>query len=230
MDNNVITTYSNDHYKSHPVGGVATGTWTDGVSVTCENTIVEKNQVVDTGDVGIVLYHSTGKPDAARPQASIVRNNTVLSAGVSMYGGIIADPLYFTPGKETHQVFGFQGSKLTGNTLWTSPSTHFVIGIGAGTREWFAGHQHVGAHSGAGTEIANNTTGSLSARVRTGIAVTGMLNTTVGPTSTKWVHGVPGKAGNPCPDVDFAASVKAGTAKGLKTALPYKDVTFDGCV
>jgi hypothetical protein len=68
--------------------------------------------------------------------------------------------------------------------------------------------------------------GSQTARVVTGIGATGMLNTKITGNTMKWSH-VSGVSR--CPNVDFAASISAGTASGTFSPTPV-DVAFDSCV
>lgn len=229
---NVITAYSNDHYLTRQTAdGKTTGTWSDGISVNCADTTVAKNQIVDTGGVAIALYPATAEPRKDVPQRSRIADNTIVSAGVSMYAGIVADPQYFVPGRGEQRDYRFDGTKISSNTLWTAPNTHFVIGISAGTRPWYAGSAMIGPNSGSGLSISDNTTGELTARVRTGIAVSGMSDVELGDNPADWKQDdVPGKPGNACPAADVAVSDEAGTAADLQTEADYTDVAFDGCM
>jgi hypothetical protein len=229
---NVITAYSNDHYLTRQTAdGRTTGTWSDGISVNCADTTVRKNQIVDTGGVAIALYPGTAEPRKDVPQRSRIADNTIVSAGVSMYAGIVADPQYFVPGRGDQRDYRFDGTKISKNTLWTAPNTHFVIGISAGTRPWYAGSAMIGPNRGSGLSISDNTTGELTARVRTGIAVSGMSDVELGDNPADWKHDdVPGKPGNACPATDVAVSDDAGTAADLQTEAGYTDVTLDGCM
>jgi hypothetical protein len=47
-----------------------------------------------------------------------VTGNTVLNAGNSAFGGIVADPLSSSPTVNPD----FAGSSVTGNTVWTGPT------------------------------------------------------------------------------------------------------------
>src|SRR6185295_14795595 len=128
-----ITVYSSNHYD---------GSWADGLSLGCENSSVHDNGIVDATDVGIVVF--TAYP---ANQRSIVEGNQVISAGNSAYGAYAFDPLDrgVTP--------NFTGARFSYNSMWTSPNTHFIIGLAVGTRAWF----YNGA-VGFGGEFSNNTT------------------------------------------------------------------------
>jgi hypothetical protein len=79
--------------------------------------------------------------------------------------------------------------------------------------------------------VAGNTTGGVGARVRIGIAISGMSAVRLGVNPADWIHsGVPGKQGNACPTANVAAAVSAGDAADLQTDQPYTDVSFDGCM
>ncbi|MEJ2666185.1 MAG: hypothetical protein P8Z81_03630 [Deinococcales bacterium] len=209
---NLITAYSSDHYLN--------GDWTDGIAINCEGATVTGNEVIDATDVGIVVYRNT----VASPQHSVVRNNSVLSAGNSAYGGLVFDPLYES-GRVTPKTFGFTGATIQDNTLWTGPDTHFEIAISNGTRAWFAGRASVTADTGTGGSVIGNTTGALSARVQTGIATAGMLHTTVTGNTLRLQHISAGR----CPKLDDAAELGSGHASGTFDPAP-RDVAFDGCM
>ncbi len=197
---NLVTVYSSDHFDQ---------TWADGLSVACENTLVQDNEIVDATDVPIVLFRST--PAVQRSQ---IRNNRLLSAGNSAYGALVADPL------RSGQTHDFTGSVVENNTFWTGPNTWYVVGISVGTRAWFGTQSDMGY----GARFVNNTTGSNYALVNTGIGVSGMLNATVqGNGGQLWVYPVAR-----CPHVEVGASVSAGYASG--NLQPYTDVLIQGCV
>ncbi|MGH7485621.1 MAG: hypothetical protein ACREMY_08475, partial [bacterium] len=212
VSENLVTAYSSDHYRKN--------SWTDGISATCENTAISGNEIVDATDVAIVLYRSAPETGPQIAQKSIVKGNRILSAGNSAYGAVIEDPLFIKAGQKL-RTMDFTGASVTGNTLWTSPNTHFDIGLGAGTREWFGAN----SHTGRGGAITGNTTGTLTARVQTGIAVDGMLDADIRENTTSWQHAGIGH----CPDVDFAAALSAGYASGTFSPAP-QDYTFDHCI
>ena len=79
LTGNVITAYSSDN-ATHPA---------DGMSIHCENSDVENNQVIDASDVAIIIFNAS-----PAIQKSQVRNNTVVSAGNSVNGALGADPFF----------------------------------------------------------------------------------------------------------------------------------------
>lgn len=198
---NVVTAYSSSHYNQQ---------WSDGLSIACENADVENNAVVDATDVGIVVFRAS-----PAVQKSIVRNNTVLSAGNPAFGGLVADGLTgINPNPD------FTGTTVDHNTLWSGQNTWFVIGISDGTRAWFG----TSSNTGKGASFTYNTTGILTAYVNTGIAVSGMLNTTVQNNTLSIVISPHGH----CPEDAVAASVSAGYASG--NIQPYTDVLVSACL
>lgn len=198
---NVVTAYSSSHYNQE---------WSDGLSIACENAIVENNSVVDATDVGIVVFRAS-----PAVQKSTVRDNTVLSAGNPAFGGLVADGLTgINPNPD------FTGTSIDHNTLWSGQNTWFVIGISDGTRAWFG----TSSNTGTGASFTYNSTGTLTAYVNTGIAVSGMLNTTVQNNTLNIVISPHGH----CPEDAVAASVSAGYASGSIQA--YTDVLVSACL
>lgn len=200
LRNNLVTAYSSSHFN---------GQWTDGLSVACENAIVEHNEIVDATDVPIVLFRSE-----MGPQKSQVRYNTMLNAGNSAYGGLVVDPL--TGGGQ----YDFTGSAVHDNTMWTGRSVHWDIGISVGTRAWFG----TTASCGTGTSVTNNTTGSIRSRVDLGIGVSCMLNTTVQGNNLTVTH----VNSSSCPTLDVVAAVSAGHASG--SIQPYTNQIINQCI
>jgi hypothetical protein len=213
VSGNLITAYSSDHYLSPD--------WADGITDNCEGATISGNQIVDATDVAIVVFRNT--PTSG--QHTIVTGNYILSAGNSMYGGMGFDPLYNNTGTAGAQTLSFAGAAIKGNELWTGPDTHFDIGITDGTRAWYARAGADPADTGTGASIIGNTTGTLSARVQTGVAVNGMLNTTVTGNTLTLTHVTSGS----CPKQNFAAEISSGYATGTFSPTPT-NVNFDGCM
>ncbi|HVX45515.1 MAG TPA: DUF4214 domain-containing protein [Mycobacteriales bacterium] len=212
VSDNLVTAYSSDHYRKN--------SWTDGIATTCEHTTIDRNEIVDATDVAIVLYRSAPETGPQTIQKSTAEDNRILSAGNSAYGGLVHDPLFIKAGQHV-RTMDFTGAAISRNTLWTSPNTHFDIGLGAGTREWFGAN----SHTGKGAAITGNTTGRLTARVQTGIAVDGMIDADISGNTARWAHAAIGH----CPDVDFAAAISTGYASGAFSPTP-QDRAFDRCI
>jgi hypothetical protein len=202
IQGNLVTAYSSEHLQFN-----GRGPWTDGLSVACEHATVQNNAVVDATDVGIVLFRAS-----PATQASMVRNNQILSAGNSAYGALVIDGVL-----DQHVTHDFTGTTMTGNAFWTGPNTHFDIGMSIGTRPWFGNR----SDAGTGAAVTNNTTNGLTAIVGTGIALSGMYNATVqGNNLTLSVRAV-----SSCPHVNLAVDAD-GYAAGGKVQSGGTSVSF----
>jgi Domain of unknown function (DUF4214) len=162
VSGNLITAYSSDKTRPSQTGQPG---WTDGLSVGCENTVVENNSIIDATDVSIALFRS----GPARQQ-SIIRNNRLLNAGNSAWGAIGIDTGY-----DKDVVQDFTGSSVTRNTFWTGPDTHVAIGLAASTRPWFGTRND----ASKGISFTDNSTGGFTANVGTGITVADTANATI---------------------------------------------------
>jgi hypothetical protein len=207
---NLVTAYSSEHHMHDN-----TGRWTDGISVACERATVRNNAVIDATDVGIVLF---GAPPAT--QASVIQDNLVLSAGNAAYGAIVLDPL------TTRGTNDFTGTRVSRNTFWTASNTHFDIGISVGTRPWFGKR----ADPGIGAVVTANTTGTLTAVVDTGIAISGMYNVVVQHNNLNLdIRNV-----SRCPDVRIGVDDADGSVGDIQpggTSVRFTDSTSgDGCI
>jgi hypothetical protein len=198
---NLVTGY----VPAHTGGG-----WSDGLSIACENTTVEGNNILDATDVSIVVFRAY-----PAVQRSVVRSNTALNAGNSAYGGYVADGLTGVGATQS-----FAGATFDGNMVWASAAQHIDIVLSVGTRAWFGGASSMGS----GAAFVNNTTGGQVVRTNTGIAVSGMLNANVQANvlSTALTNTIA------CPDGNVLASVSAGWASG--SIQPYQDVAVSGCM
>ncbi|MGH9919684.1 MAG: hypothetical protein ACRD6W_12575, partial [Nitrososphaerales archaeon] len=200
---NVVTAYSSVHADSE---------WTDGLSIGCEHSVVEGNQIVDPTDVGIVVF--TAYP--ARQQ-SVVSGNVVVSAGNSAFGALGFDPLQDRSAGQPD----FTGAEISDNTLWSGPNTHFIIGLAMGSRPWYPK-----GSIGFGAQATGNTTAGIRTNFAAGIVVSGMEDATVQandflstPIPSSWTH---------CPIGNVLASVSAGLASG--SIQRYSDVEVNGCM
>jgi hypothetical protein len=157
---NLITGYATRDPSQPTSDGVGAGA---GSSST-----VVANGFIDFGtQVGVVLFGAPGLP-----QRSVVHDNTFVQAGNQTSGFIAVDPL---SGDPTAPPLDFNGTQVFDNTMWTSPSTSAKIAILDGTRALYAPN----AAQGTGAALYNNSAGVLTARVNTGIAISGMFNTYV---------------------------------------------------
>jgi hypothetical protein len=203
LTNNVITAYPSVHANSE---------WTDGLSVGCENTLVQGNQIIDPTDVGIVVF--TAYPAT---QKTLVTGNVVVSAGNSAFGAMGFDPLQ---GRSPAPP-DFTGSSIENNTLWSGPNSHFIIGLAVGSRPWYGS-----GSIGFGASATGNTTAGIQTEFGAGIVVSGMTSVTVeqnvlnaAQIPTGWTQ---------CPTGNVLASVSAGLASG--SIQTYSDVDVNGCM
>jgi Domain of unknown function (DUF4214) len=203
ITNNVITAYPSVHANQQ---------WTDGISVGCENTVVQGNQIVDPTDVGIVVF--TAYPATQR---STVGDNIVVSAGNSAFGALVFDPLQ----NRSAEPPDFTGSAISNNTLWSGPNTHFIIGVAVGTRPWYGD-----GSIGYGASAIGNTTAGIQTRFGAGIVVSGMNGATVRENVFAAQTISPSWTG--CPEGNVLASFSAGLASG--SIQPYTDVLVSGCM
>jgi hypothetical protein len=207
LEDNVITAYTTRHGNS---------LWADGVTVACEDAVVQRNAIVDATDVGIALFGS-----ARRRQRSRIAGNLVLSAGSSAFAGIAADPHGVCADACTDlSPRDFTGARVEGNVLVTGPRTAFGLGVALGIRALFDAPP-----DGFGAAAAANGTGAASARVTVGLGVSGMQRARVAPGRARWVV----TRVNGCPPAELAASVGAGLASFEGPAPPFADVRIARC-
>jgi hypothetical protein len=212
--NNLITAYPSLHFG---------GNYTDGLSIGCENTLVKGNEIVDATDVGIVVFTA-----APATQKSTVTGNTIVSAGNSAFGALAFDPLY---GPAYPVDPNFTGASLNGNSVWSSPNTHFVIGLAVGSRPWFGTDIRINGvvstgNIGHGASATNNTTAGVHTYFGEGITISGMDSATV-EDNTFSARQIPQSWTN-CPIGNVLASVPEGLASGSLQA--YSAVEVNGCM
>jgi hypothetical protein len=203
---NLVTVYTSDHFLRRR--------WADGITVDCEDARVVRNTIVDATDAGIALFGNSGAD-----QRSLIRGNYILSAGNDAYSAIDVDPQGICgcgdPGPRS-----FAGSLIDGNTFISGPRTGFGIGLNLGIRPLLDFPP-----DGTGAVATNNGTGSGTARVSVGIAVSGMFDATLTGNAGHFVL-VPI---NGCPLVAAAAGVRDRLASFLSRPQPYKDVAITHC-
>jgi hypothetical protein len=214
VTNNVITAYSGSHYG---------GNYTDGLSIGCENTLVRGNQILDATDVGIVVFTA-----APATQKSLITGNTVVSAGNSSFGALAFDPLW-SPAYPVNA--DFTGASFANNILWSSPDTHFIIGLAIGSRPWYGTHVAINGvastgNIGYGASATGNTTAGVLTNFGGAITVSGMDSATVQSNAFR-SRAIP-HAWTNCPIGNVLASVSAGLASG--SLQGYADIEVNGCM
>jgi Domain of unknown function (DUF4214) len=212
---NLVTAYSSIHGFEFN---------SDGLTMECEGLTLENNDIVDVSDIGIVLFNAPGVRQHSR-----VAGNTIVSAGISTNAAISSDPSTGNPGGSS---LDYRGTIFRDNVLWTGPHTAFDFGIEAGAREFFLSPAN--NSDGFGAAYVNNTTGILSAQVRAGIAVAGMLEVIIANDEHHPLDFIPvpfpplAPAAN-CPAGQVIVDASQGHASG-RYPTPTFDGDLDGCV
>ncbi len=191
-------------YHGYPPGGPPNDhPESDGIGVYCEDALVEGNQEVDISDSGIVLFDGAPLATGVPPQISQVRDNTMVSAGISSYFGIVTDPGYDLaggdqPGGDPAGVltrsFGRPGrpwATIAHNHLWTGTRTHIDVVLSDGTHDLFGSVFHQvcvlpspqnsavgvcgGGRNATGARWLDNTSDGLGVTAELGIYVSGSV-------------------------------------------------------
>ncbi|KAI0353125.1 hypothetical protein OH77DRAFT_1484457 [Trametes cingulata] len=168
---NNITVQNND---IGPCGSDNFQEWADGISVSCQNSLVRNNMVNNPTDGGIVLFGSPG---------TVVENNTIWVETMTLLGGI--NMVDYDPwnGNYTNTVVrnnvirgGFATETAdAGETKGVNQNDAIVkIGIAIGPRTWF-GDRYFNNVSLSGTVLNNQLTGAFGY----GIAISSATNFTV---------------------------------------------------
>lgn len=249
IGNNLITGYSGKHNLS----GIGKRVWADGIAVQCEQSLVTGNEIVDVSNRGIVLQGSWNSVTGEhRTQGSTVANNRILSAGISMYAALAADPAgecvtetqtyqfapclqfshdnsdfaapaHWPPSSER----SFVGASIVDNEFWTGPNSHFDIAIMAGSKAFWGDNGPVGR----GLQLSGNSTGVATARVHSGIVVSGMHDTGLANTSLSGLIAADQRAslqGDKCPvGLSFTDTTSSSIAS---TDISLTDTALDTCL
>lgn len=157
IKNNLIAGYNSDGYPNFK----SMFPWTDGVTASCENSIIEKNQLADLTDVAIVVFN----PRTGFIQNSKIVENNIFNAGNSSFAGLNTDHIFVGDGRD------FSGTVFQRNLLWTSDYASMRVGISVGSDIWGSNGGY-----GWGAQYVENTSGSGFMRGQFGILVAGMRN------------------------------------------------------
>ncbi|OBZ70388.1 hypothetical protein A0H81_09669 [Grifola frondosa] len=168
---NNVTIQNND---IGPCGSDAFQQWADGISVSCQNSLVRNNMVNNPTDVELSLFGSPG---------TLVENNTVWVETMTLLGGI--NMVDYDPwnGNYTNTIVrnnlirgGFATDMATaGETKGVNDEDAIIkIGIAIGPRTWF-GDRYFNNVSTSGTVLNNQLTGAFGY----GIAMSSAENFTV---------------------------------------------------
>ncbi|MFC1411374.1 discoidin domain-containing protein [Streptacidiphilus sp. N1-12] len=131
------------------------GTWADGISLACGNSLVQGNSVKDATDGGIVVFGAPG---------SSIRNNTVTAVTQQLLGGI--NMVDYAPMNGN-----YTGTTVSGNTI-NAQSAFIKVGLAMGQQVW---------NCTTGTNYGASVTGNTlqGAYMGYGYAVNGVSNWTV---------------------------------------------------
>ncbi|PRP77796.1 hypothetical protein PROFUN_07738 [Planoprotostelium fungivorum] len=136
--------------------GYPNGTWADGISLACRNTLVANNLITDATDGNIVVF---GAPGSRIINNTIIVDSRVALGGINLvdYGPYSGD---------------YTGTIIDGNTVWAR-GAQIKAAIAAGTRVW----GDTSGNTNFGATITNNIIkGNYLAY---GIPVSGVNNFTV---------------------------------------------------
>lgn len=143
-----------------PCGNDAFQQWSDGISMSCMNSLVRNNMINNPTDGGIVLFGSPG---------TLVENNTIWIENNTLLGGINMVDYEPWKGNYTNTVVrnntirgGFAtSSELPGEKDGTNTNDVIIkIGIAIGPRTWF-GNEYGSNVSDSGTVLNNLLTGAF---------------------------------------------------------------------
>ncbi len=156
--------------------------FTDGISSSTSDAIIDNNEVVDSSDVGIVIFNS----GLAVPQNSQVTNNIVFFAGVNGWGGIVLDhsigmfelcegiapngPYNCHDTTIAAITSDYSVNLVQNNVIFSSNSNHTNIGISMGVHPWGL------PLFGQGAQVINNTVGTPEQPLHTasGLVISGI--------------------------------------------------------
>ncbi len=231
---NLITGYPSRHEPD----GLAQAQWADGISVFCEQTTVQSNSIVDVSDVGISLYGTYNRALATTAtQRSTVSSNTVVSAGLDARAAFAADPIgecrahrdgWVVPCLEFPNERSFAGASIASNRFWTSPRTHFDVGLLIGGYPAWGNHRV----PGRGVAVTSNTTGGVTSRVNVGVSVLGMFDVklTGNTASYTLLDAHPSIEDGKCPrvSVGVGSSAFASVLAGAQASTQHDGA--DGCL
>ncbi|MGO9029214.1 MAG: hypothetical protein ACLQOZ_11375 [Acidimicrobiales bacterium] len=255
VSDNLVEGYASDHEP--PSGDIDDHTQADGLGIVCGSTEVEGNDIVDISDAAIVLFNASEQqpqPASVPPQLSLVADNTIISAGSSMYFGIATDPFWSLgtaagPGGDPDGVDSRAFATPTGravirdNHIWTGERTHIDVLLSSGTHDLFGSTAHQncllpdaagqascgGGRNASGATWVDNTSDGLPSWAEMGIYVGGTQDATL--SGNRFPH-LGHVTGGTCPK--GAVIVASGTgpatdfAPGLRIDQPVtRDSTLD---
>jgi hypothetical protein len=257
---NLVEGYATAHGGTVPGETVNDHPEADGFGVYCGSTDIRGNAIIDVSDAAIVLFNGSPTDAPAPAQLSVVADNTIISAGNSLYWGIVTDPFWSLhvgrvpggdpPGTIT-RAFALgpvHSAMIIDNRLWSGTRTHFDVVLSSGTHELFGStiHQNCllpnaggqptcgGGRNASGAEWIGNSSAGLPSWAQMGIYVGGTQATVVQGNHFPNLGHVTGGA---CPKATVIVAYGNGTttdyAPGLQIDVPVtRDVTLhsDLCI
>jgi hypothetical protein len=192
VTNNVVETADRPHDDD--------GHATDGLSISCSNTLISGNSINDISAVGIVYFGGPG---------STIRDNVITETTTSAFSGInIGDAI----------VPDNMGVTISGNQIVAVEPRYFHAGLNAGLR--ILGKTTTVSVVG----VHDNT---IKGMARYGLAVDGCLDCMIDGNDVSGWHPLPPLASCPAPAAYIAAKT-AGEATG--TLQPgFVDAKIDNC-
>ena len=202
---NLVEGYATAHGGTVPGETATDHPEADGFGIYCGSTDVRGNAIIDVSDAAIVLFNGSPTDAPAPAQLSVVADNTIISAGNSLYWGIVTDPFWSLhagpvpggdpPGTIT-RAFALgpvHSAVIIDNHLWSGTRTHFDVILSSGTHELFGStvHQNCllpnsggrptcgGGRNAAGAEWMGNSSAGLPSWAQMGIYVGGTQDTVV---------------------------------------------------
>jgi hypothetical protein len=176
------------------------GHWSDGLSIACGHSVIERNRVDDPSAVGIVYY---GGPSTLIRDNTITLTTTSASSGINVGDAIVADNT---------------GVVVEGNHVTAAPPRYFHTGLTAGL--------HVLGKTANVSQVTVRDN-VFEGMARWGVAVDGCLDCTIAGNDFSGWHPLPGLPSCPAPSAYDAASA-VGHATG--TLQPgFLDGKLDDC-
>jgi hypothetical protein len=153
--------------------GQPDGTWADGISLACTNSIVRNNQIIDATDGAIVIFVATG---------SIVEDNLIRAETRTLLGGIhlVAEGIYDSD---------YTGTTVRNNVI-ESAGAVIRIAVPMGGRTWTCVDENQTVDTIFGATVINNIL--RGDQVQYGLIVDGVRDWTVTGNIDESTHiGVP---------------------------------------
>jgi hypothetical protein len=189
ISRNLVTGYASQHAQTR----LGAAQWVNGISVFCEQATVQDNDLADISGDGIDVFGSwNAETQQLRTQHSIVSGNHVVSGGNNAAvaygldgtgecdaeaGGLPAACIQFSDNRSGASAErSFAGTSVSGNTFWTGPRTAFDIGLMIGGKTRWGDN---GAYARGASVTDNTVDGVTGTQVNTGIAISGMYDTTL---------------------------------------------------